>query len=272
MVSEERTKMKKKIISIIIIAMLVMGCGYCFNRLMRHEKAQSLQIASLIGSVGEVKERLLKQQEYFNYDIRWSDDDFNFLAIGNSLTLIRSWERGICSTKPDNDYFGLINSYLRTDYSEVCSHRWNFSIWERAAERSSVLDLLNSFLSEKVDLIVIQLGENVLITSEADINRYEQDLGKLINCLRSKALKAQIVVVDDFWDESRSNIRKKVAKEKGCLFADLEEIRGRKEYQSKEGTECLMTDGTIKRVSREAETHPGDEGMKYIAEKIIELL
>ena len=61
-----------------------------------------------------------------------------------------------------------------------------------------------------------------------------------------------------------------MAKEKSCAFADLSNIRGNKKYQSKEGTKCLMTDGTAKRVSKEAETHPGDEGMKYIAEKIIE--
>lgn len=49
----------------------------------------------------------------------------------------------------------------------------------------------------------------------------------------------------------------------------MTEIRGKKEYQSKAGTTCQMADGSIEYVTKEAETHPGDEGMKYIAEKVL---
>lgn len=259
---------------ILLLLALIIGfivlCTYCYCSFLRHNRGQSARISRLEGVVEELWERLRRQQEYYNYNIEWTDDGFNFFAMGNSLTLITSWGRGICSTKPDNDYFGLLLDYLKTKTEDVVAHRWNYAIWERAQDRSSVLDLLDPFLSDKLNLVVIQLGENVLITSEAEVERYEKDLGLLIDYVRSKTSpKTQLIVVDDFWDQERSKARKRVAA-KGCLFADLAEIRGKKEYQSREGTECLMLDGKKARVSKEAETHPGDEGMAFIARRIIE--
>ena len=363
---------------------------YVYNRLIRHERSQQQQIDRLQGIVSEVRERVRRQQDYYDYQIVWSEkvDDFNYLAIGNSLTLITSWGRGICATAPDLDYYGLIVAYLRSslnssdvtvvthsadnasvnstenstgmgstsiadsvDKANVIAHRWNFAIWERASDRAAVLDLLNLFLSEHLDLVTLQLGENVPIYGSEDLTRYEKDLAELVDYIRSASPKAQVIIIDDFWSQEKSDVRRRVATVKGLSFADLTQIRGDKRYQSKAGTVCLIpamsssrsvsdspgssgssgssdshvtvdtvgaaasvdatavvsttsiskdlqksdgsehssqgntpenegTEDTEREtghallepilVSEEAATHPGDEGMKYIAEQVIE--
>ena len=90
--------------------------------------------------------------------------------------------------------------------------------------------------------------------------------------MHQKAPKAKIVLIGDFWDKKRNQMRQQAAEATDTPFADLEPIIGDKKYQSKEGTECEMADGTTRKVSKIEETHPGDEGMEYIAEKVMELI
>ena len=65
-------------------------------------------------------------------------------------------------------------------------------------------------------------------------------------------------------------MRKNAAEKTGVAFADLSSIRGKKEFQSAEGTVCYLADGSTILVSNAAATHPGDEGMAQIADKVIE--
>ena len=81
-----------------------------------------------------------------------------------------------------------------------------------------------------------------------------------------------IILIDDFWEQAISDMRRAAAEETGVAFADLSEIRGKSEYQSREGTAFALADGSADIVSKAAETHPGDAGMKYIADQIIKNL
>ena len=133
--------------------------------------------------------------------------------------------------------------------------------------RSTALDLLDLLLSDKLNLVTIQLGENVI-----DTTHFEEDLETLITYVHTRSPKAKIVVVGDFWDKNRDKMRHEAATNKNVAFADISAIIGNKAYQSQEGTECKLPDGTVHEVSKAEETHPGDRGMDYIARKIIELL
>lgn len=132
-------------------------------------------------------------------------------------------------------------------------------------DRTKALDLLNILLSDKLNLVTIQLGENV-----SDTSHFEEDLETLIAYIHKRAPKAKIIVIGDFWDKNRNGQRKRAAERQNVLFADLSEIMGNKDYQSKEGTICTLDDGSTIAVSKEAETHPGDKGMEYIANKVME--
>lgn len=242
------------------------GGGLCL-KVYHHEKKQESQIREISSRTEYLEGRLNQVQNYYDFQPEYRDDAYNYLAIGNSLTLITNWGKGICATKPDNDYYGLVNQYLNQKRGDVVSYRYNFAPWETATNRASRLDLLNVLLSDKLDLVTIQLGENA-----ADTTTYEQDLEALITYVQQRAPKAKIVVIGDFWDKKRDAMRREAAANKNVAFADISAIIGDKAYQSKEGTECELSDGTVRKVSKAEETHPGDEGMAYIAEKVIEKL
>lgn len=260
------TKRKFWMAIAILVVVCIVGGGLCL-KVYHHEKKQESQIREISSRTEYLEGRLNQVQNYYDFQPEYRDDAYNYLAIGNSLTLITNWGKGICATKPDNDYYGLVNQYLNQKRGDVVSYRYNFAPWETATNRASRLDLLNVLLSDKLDLVTIQLGENA-----ADTTTYEQDLEALITYVQQRAPKAKIVVIGDFWDKKRDAMRREAAANKNVAFADISAIIGDKAYQSKEGTECELSDGTVRKVSKAEETHPGDEGMAYIAEKVIEKL
>lgn len=201
---------------------------------------------------------------YYNYQTDYEKNAFNYFAIGNSITVIPDLDRGICATKIENDYFNLVTKFLKNKYKKVVAHPYNYAFWERSSNRNSVLNLLDVYLDKNLNLVTIQLGENV-----SDKSTFEQDLVDLIKYVKQKAPKSQIIIIGDFWDLEKNNIRKNAAEKTGCHFADFSEIIGETKYQSKGGTICYRNNGNTYIVSKEMETHPSDNGMKYISDKVI---
>ena len=260
----------------IIVLVAALGIIFWGVKLYRHEKRQNADIAQIhqlkkaverLQSDNEIlKERLDQEIEYYNYETHYRDDGYNYFAIGNSLTLIKDWGRGICATKPDNDYFGLVKAGVSARSGRpVVAYRYNFAAWERSYDRKACLRLLNPCLDASLDLVTIQLGENA-----RDLSTFENDLVSLIQYVREKAPKARIIVVGDFWDKRRNDLRRNAAARTGCDFANLAPIIGDTSYQSKAGTEAEAKDGSTRQVTPIEETHPGDAGMKYISDRILE--
>ena len=271
--------MKKKLIFILVPVILIMIAAGVW--LVMHEKNQSENIVTLLAAnedLGAKVDRLTEKLDRATMElaqradrktrepVEWGDG-YNWMAIGNSLTWMSKWQRGICSTLPDNDYFGIVKAWLESRHENVQAERCNYSGWEQSTVRASMFDLIVPYLSEKLDLVTIQLGENVF-----DLETYGDDLELLIRYVEEHCPSAQIVLIDDFWSQERSDIRRTVAAETGIPFADLGEIRGRKEYQSEEETEYMLPDGRVLAVQKEEESHPGDAGMAYIAEQLIKVL
>ena len=221
----------------------------------------------MAGKVDYLEEKLRQSTDYYEYETEYTDDGYNYLAIGNSLTMINSIGRGICSTQPDNDYVGLITKYLQDEYGTVVHYAYNYAVWERSAQRNDTLDLLDTYLDSRLDLVTVQLGENVV-----DLSSFEEDLEALIIYVKDKCPNAEVIVIGDFWSDERNIKRKTAADNQNCEFADLTEIIGIKEYQSKAGTVYFLQDGSTAEVSEAAAAHPGDKGMQYIADKVIEIL
>ena len=94
----------------------------------------------------------------------------------------------------------------------------------------------------------------------------------LVKYVHTKAPKAKVIIIGDFWDKEKNALRQIAASNTNCLFVDISEIMNKKEYQSEEGQECLLPDGNTIKVSHAAATHPGDKGMEYIANAVINAL
>ena len=201
--------------------------------------------------------------------------DFNYLAIGNSITLHGTcdywWnEIGMAASSQDKDYVHLVTAALDAKYGEVEANAYNFFTWEvQAADRAETLTLLDPYLYEQLNLVTIQLSENV-----QDLTTYEKDYEELISYVQSKAPKAQIIVVGDFWDAGDKTILKKVAANAtGATFVSLNDIIGDPEYQSAMGAIVYDPEGGEHVVDHEGVAgHPGDKGMEYIAQGILDAM
>ena len=262
----------------LVVAILIVAIGSYFGyRFIRHENNQNQRINNLEKEVSVLNDSLSILQDNINTlkdsDVEWSNDSYNYLAIGNSITkhpICNYWwnEIGMAASSEDKDYVHLISSALPQPSKVVA---YNFSVWEtQSHDRAETLSLLDWYLSDKLDLVTIQLSENV-----SDVSTFENDYVELISYVKKGAPNAQIIVIDDFWDSGEKSMMKQLAAEQENVdFVSLEDIKEKTEYQAGLGTLVYDKDGNKHIIEHEGvAVHPGDKGMEYIAmavEKIIE--
>lgn len=94
------------------------------------------------------------------------------MAIGNSITkheICDYWwnEIGMAATTAENDYFHRVEKWLTKEKGDVKANAFGFAVWEMTAhDRFQTLQLLDKYLEPAPDLITIQLGENVVWSSD----------------------------------------------------------------------------------------------------------
>ncbi len=259
--------------------------GIVCSRFIKHERWESSQIYTLTNQLHEIREEneSLKNQMSEMQDqidrilgkAEYSDTAFNYLAIGNSITLhslADYWwnEIGMAATTEDKDYVHLVADYLKQNRGGVCFYAMNYYKWENQAhDRAETYEVLDPYLSPKLNLVTIQLSENV-----SDTTTFETDLEALINYVKEKAPDAQILVIDDFFnDGDKEEMKKTAAANTGVQFLSLDEIKGNPEYTCGLGTVVFDAVGNGHIVEHGGvAAHPGDKGMQFIADTIIDAL
>lgn len=267
--------MKKKLwISLVLILLIVVLAGgfYGGYRLIRHENKQKQQIQDLQVSL---KKLAAENDALSRTETNWGLDSYNYFAIGNSITVHRIcdfwWnEVGMAASDAEHDYFHQVLSHLNRTHSKVKGEAFYFLDWEiNSEDRNGVLDELDAFLSPRLDLVTIQLGENVTNTGT-----YETDFVSLINYVKAKAPFARIVVIGDFWSNGdRNQMKINAVTATGVEFVSLEGITDNEAYYCGLGTTVYDADGKTHIVEHDGVAdHPGDNGMKEIADRIIKVL
>ncbi len=267
---------KKKIIAICSVLLVLVICVSCLSyagfRMIRHEHNQDQLISRQQKEIAYLKDEV---QFLKNLGVvKWTDEGFNYLAIGNSITkhgITDFWwnEIGMAATAKEKDFVHLIASAIEMR-QKVNVHAFNFYIWEvQAHDRAESLKLLDKYLDKRLNLITIQLGENV-----EDLTSFKKDFAELIHYVRGKAPKAQLMVIDDFWDKGKkSAIKKQVAQIEGVQFIDLVAIKDDTAYQCGLGTVVFDKNGLAHVVEHEGVAkHPGNQGMEYIAKTVLQVL
>lgn len=128
--------------------------------------------------------------------------------------------------------------------------------------------MLEPYLSNKLNLVSIQLSENV-----TDLSTFHSDYTELINHIKEKCPNAQIILVDEFWSNEKANLKEDIASTNNIPFVDLSEIRGMKEYQCGMNTIVYGDDAKEYKVKHDGVAeHPGDKGMEFIADAIISVI
>ena len=230
---------------------------------------------------GNITVTMPDYSEFYNID-RLSKEmksffgtEFNYFAIGNSITrhgVCEYWWNdtgGMAASTVEKDYVHRVSSHLEEEHGEVHTFAYNFSRWEKTTERAETLKYLDPYLDSGLNLVTVQLSENA-----SNLETFEEDFSELIKHIRERAPEAQIIIIDDFWAAGdKSDIKKRVASINGLAFADLGSIKGKPEYQCGLGTVVYDPEGGPHIVEHSGVAgHPGDLGMEYIANAVIDLL
>lgn len=206
-------------------------------------------------------------------------EGYDYLAIGNSITLHPRqsyWPdaMGMGATELQKDYYHLVCAGLSASRESVHSAALNYAIWEiSSGARESVLYLLDPYLSGKLELVTIQLGENAI----PDAAGFAADFPKLIQYIRGKAPNAQIVIVGNFWNCAvETAVKQQCAAAGGLAYVDLSDISVEPYVTGTSspyvfGNELAYdANGVGHTCSKEAVScHPNNAGMQVIAQRIL---
>lgn len=178
----------------------------------------------------------------------------------------------MAASEAEKDYFHLVTAFLqeRDVDRRICSLSYNFFQWEvLATDRAEILDILGCYLNDDLDLITVQLGENV-----NDLSTLESDFEYLLEYIKTYCPNAQIIVIGDCWEYgNRDRIKKAAAENCGVQYVDLSEIKNVEDYMAGLGTAVYGDDEEWHKIGHSGVAkHPGDKGMAFIAEKIIEAI
>lgn len=283
---------KSQIVWGTVLFIAVFVCGICLGYLLNEngktqiQQSSEFQIrvtassssaipssaisSSEVTTASESETETLSVQE----DI-WPDTGYNYLAIGNSITkhnITSYWwnEIGMAASDADRDYFHIVLKNLEEKHDNVKGLAFNLYGWEgQSHDRDGALYLLDDYLSPNLNLVTVQLGENV-----DDLATFQSDFLSLLLYIKRKAPNARIIVVGDFWNkDNRNEMKENAAKEANAEFVSLEGIASNQAYYRGLGSWVYDAEGNPHLVEHEGVAiHPGDAGMKAIADRIIAVL
>ncbi len=265
------------ILAIVGLCIFAWGGYYAVKRIVSHERTQNQAITELKTQVAILSEKVNSNDVSRNFTNAVSQDGFDYLAIGNSITLhpiTDYWwgEWGMAASDANHDYFHLITDGIEEkleNEKKVNAFAINYYMWEVTAnDRSETWSQLDDCLMPGVDLVTIQLGENAY-----DLSTLESDMTSMINHIYEKCPGVQVIVIDGFNETDSHEMRKGAAKASGAAFVDLSDIRDVEEYRAGLGTIVEGDDGQDHVIEHEGVArHPGDKGMQVIAERVMESL
>lgn len=176
----------------------------------------------------------------------------------------------MAASTTDSDYFHIVCDRLEERKGKLDAKAVNAFFWEALhTDRAESLALLEPYLSTRLDLVTIQLGENA-----TNLNTFYSDFVYLIQLIKERCPEAQILVVGDFWEyQDRDKMKERAASETGAVYVPLADIKDNPAYQAGLGTIVYGASGEPHMIDHAGvAAHPGDLGMERIAECILSVL
>lgn len=190
------------------------------------------------------------------------------LFLGNSITWHRpkaeiGWtdDWGMAASAQEKDYVHLVIGRLAGAMGRKPEAMIESVVdLEREYHRFDLSPLIRKCRDFKPDVVVLAMGENVpALKTEADRAGFKTAVSKLLNGIKKDSNPA-IFVRSCFWPEPiRDGILKEVCTGVGGVFVDIGAL-GRDESNFARSERKFQHDGVAK--------HPGDKGMKAIADAI----
>ncbi len=205
----------------------------------------------------------------------------NVLFVGNSL-LLGMGNYGMCSTSPRADFYYHVCEEIKKKnpnaefnrvhgamYEQLDDQEKFDSLWNEMANPFTGKPMKESF-TEDIDLIIIQLGENVSTRERA--RSLIATIDKFISLIKHNCPKARIIWVHGWFNEWLSGSIIVDACRRWRIGQLCIKDLNTKENQGKLGQKCELANGEAAAADDLWLTHPGDAGMKAIADRIIDFL
>jgi hypothetical protein len=194
------------------------------------------------------------------------------IFVGNSL-LLGMGNYGMCATDSEHDYYHYVSSAILAKNNNATFTKIAPNKWEQATSADSVAQWLlenDSYFTNDIDLIILQIGDNVNTAEKRAI--WNETYDSTVHTLLTKCPNARIICVG-FWYNSASARPAVIdaVNHYGLEFVDITTLHT-KANEAVSGQTYVAEDGTIKVVPDAWITHPGNDGMRAIADKIIETL
>lgn len=209
-----------------------------------------------------------RKQLVSNRNTRFEDVEnsgIRVLFVGNSVTLHERLEEigwfgdwGMAASSKEKDYVHLIEKYIKEKDENAAFCICNAAEWEHEYNKPN-LDIFIPAREFEADIIIVKLSANTpLDLYEKDT--YKQRFSEFINFL-NKTGKAKIIIATEFCKHPAEEVLNEYTKENNLPLCYLSDIHGKDEFKA---GDAFWHKGVA--------NHPGDYGMKVIAERIISLL
>ena len=206
----------------------------------------------------------LKKSEYVRF-VDVENDGKKILFLGNSMTLHGvnadiGWhnEWGMAASAQENDYVHILMRKFAEKYKNPSFCICQVAEWERDYKNgTSKHKLYEDARTFDADIIVMRFIENCP-GKDFDAEVFKAELKKLLDYFNPDS-KAKIILTTGFWRHPGDTVVEKISKEENLPLALLGDLG---EDEKMKAIGLFEHSGVA--------NHPGDEGMKMIAERIFE--
>ena len=207
------------------------------------------------------------------------------LFIGNSLVFGMCGKYGMCSSAPDKDYYHYVTSYIKK-YNPCAEFD---KLYGSHFEHSESIEMFNDWyyddckisasykmpaaskFKEDLDLIILQVADNV--NTEKKDETFLKTADMLIERIKVASPRARIIWVHGWYKKAVADPHiEKVCKKWEIERISITSCRSKETEAHNQKYYFDVNEGVQKEVRETWVTHPGDLGMKKIADKIIRKL
>lgn len=229
-----------------------------------------------------VREQNTTTEEEYNETGVLKVIDKNFrkvLFVGNSLLLGMFNTYGMCASASDKDYAYYVEKEIKKYYPECIFYKVHGSAFEhsvndemyeewylKGANAYTKKPACESFTND-LDLIVLQLTDNV--NTPEKVAFFERNVEYFLTDIKKRSPNAEMIWVHGWYNKNNTITKvKEMCQKFDIVRIDISDLHT-KENESHSGQCSIKADGTKVIVKDTWITHPGDKGMKQIAERIL---
>ena len=206
----------------------------------------------------------LKPSQYVTFE-GLENNGLRVLFLGNSITLHGvlpeiGWHNawGMAASAKEKDYVHICYSHIQKTHPEASFCICQGAVWERDYKKGE--DYFSRFQGARdydADVIITKLSANTYPQEYVEA-LYIEEFGKLVDFL-NKSGRAKMIVCTEFFMHPAREALIKFAENRGYSLCDLSDLGSMDEMKA---MGLFEHEGVA--------AHPGDLGMKTIAERICE--